>query len=330
MSLNAKQWDEAVAKKTGWCHFLQSAEWAAAQQHTAWQPDLTEVNDYPLALYHRPVAGIGKIYMAGKLATLKPNQVAGFTKGLRKLAGGGVLVKIDIDQLYDEKLHETLLKQGWLSTPSPNYSDTVLVDLTKGRDALLASFKKDTRWEINAGLRRGVKVKKVPLTAANIKTVYDLLSQTYERADFFTRGRAFTEKYWRLFDETGQGSMFIANCEGKPLSAAYVIHIGKRAHYKDGASIRVKPDVFASRVMQWAIMEHLIKQGVETYDLGGVWRSGSGNSGVTLFKTGFGEHVKTQWGYELPLKPGKYKLWKRFGERLALQHAAKIRKELWY
>ncbi len=330
MDVDDKEWDSKVEQATGWCHFLQSKEWAEAQQHTPWKPELTEADGYPLALYHRAVPGIGKIYLASKLATMKPDQVSGFTEAIRDKAAGGTLVKIDIDQLYSQEVHDSLLKQGWIRTPSPNYSDTVLLDLTIGKEELLKSFKKSTRWEINAGQRRGVKVEKVAVTPENMQVVYHLLSQTYERAHFFTRGKAFTEAYWKLFDQTGQGSMFIASLDGKPLSAAFVIHIGKRAHYKDGASIRVKPDVFASRVMQWGIIQYLIEEGIEVYDLGGVWREGSATSGVTLFKTGFGEQVKLQWGYELPINRGKYQLWKQFGERLALKHAALVRKELWY
>ncbi len=326
-----RAWDEMVASKTGWCHFLQSAEWAEAQAHTAWRPALTEAGSYPLALYSRNVAGLGEIYMSSKLAKLEAGQAEAFTDNLKHLAGTGVVIKIDIDQPFDETLHQALQKQGWQRSPSIQYKETVIVDLSQGREELLKSFKKRARWELNAGLRRGVKAEKVAVTPENMKIVYGLLKETYQRANFFTRSRAFTEAYWQAFDKTGQGAMYIARLEGKPLAAAFVINIGDRAFYKDGASVRIKPDVFASRVMQWQIMQDLMEQGVQQYDLCGTSSNPKSElSGVTLFKTGFGEPVELQWGYELPLSGTKYKLWKQFGERLALKHSAMVRKELWY
>jgi lipid II:glycine glycyltransferase (peptidoglycan interpeptide bridge formation enzyme) len=326
-----KAWDEMVAAKTGWCHFLQSAEWAAAQAHTAWQPILTEVNGYPAAVYSRKVSGLGQVYMATKLAKLEAGQVVGFTEGLKQLAETGVVIKIDIDQPFDEALHQSLIQQGWHRSPSIQYKETVIVDLGQGREELIKSFKKRARWELNAGQRRGVIAEKVPVTPENMKIVYGLLKETYQRANFFTRSQEFTEAYWRAFEKTGQGSMYIARLEGKPLAAAFVINIGNRAFYKDGASVRIKPDVFASRVMQWQIMQDLMEQGIQQYDLCGTSSNPKSElSGVTLFKTGFADPIELQWGYELPLSGAKYKLWKQFGERLALKHSAMVRKELWY
>lgn len=335
MTDNAKSWDESVEKGTDWCHFLQSAEWAEAMQTTAWTSQLTEVKigntNYPLALYQRPAAGIGKIYLTSKLATLSAGQCQDFTANLRQMASSGVAIKMDIDQVYDDTVHQALLRQGWLRSPSIQYQETVLVDLTKTTDELLASFKKRARWEINAGQRRGIKVEKVPVTPENINLIYGLLKQTYTRANFFTRSQHFTETYWRAFDRTGQGAMYVASLEDKPLAAAYIINIGQRAYYKDGASVRIKPDVFASRVMQWHIMQDLKEQGVKTYDLCGISSNPkSPLAGVTLFKTGFAEPISLQWGYELPLSKWRYQLWKNFLERSALKYSSTVRRELWY
>jgi len=331
---DSNSWDLSVERGTGWCHFLQSAEWAEAMQTTAWKSNLTDLKTdsktYPLALYERPAAGVGKIYLSSKLATLAADQVKEFTSGLKNLASG-VAIKIDIDQPYDEKTHKALEKQGWKRSPSIQYQETVLVDLRKSTDELLQSFKKRARWEINAGLRRGIKVEKVPVTPENINLVYRMLTETYKRANFFTRSQHFTETYWRAFDKSGQGSMYVASLDGKPLSSAFVIHIGKRAYYKDGASVRIKPDVFASRVMQWQIMQDLKEKGIETYDLCGISSNPKSSlAGVTLFKTGFAEPIQLQWGYELPLSGWQYKLWKSFLERSVLKYSSAVRKELWY
>ncbi|MBI4034356.1 peptidoglycan bridge formation glycyltransferase FemA/FemB family protein [Candidatus Saccharibacteria bacterium] len=335
MQTRANDWDARVAKTTGWCHFLQSAEWAEALKQTAWRPNLTEVKvgqgSYRLNLHSRSVPLIGRIYQATKLARLQPAQARAFTQGLRRQAESGVAIKIDLDQPFDEKLHQSLLKQGWLRTPSMQYQETVLIDLTRSREELLKSFKKRARWELNAGLRRGVKVEKAALTDEHMAIAYELLRSTYERAHFQTRSRAFTENYWRAFAASGQGSLYFAKLDNQLLAAAFIIHIGDRAYYKDGASVRLKPDVFASRVMQWQIMQDLKEQGIKTYDLCGVSTNNTSDlKGVTLFKTGFGEPVRLQWGYELPLSSWRYNLWKQLIEPVVLKYSATIRRELWY
>jgi serine/alanine adding enzyme len=332
---NYAQWDLRVEQQSNWCHFLQSAEWASVQNQNRWKTRLTELKlataPYPIVLYKRRVAGWGYIYQVPKLARLPLEAVGEFTSQLKRSAGHGLAIKLDIDELYEDKLHAELLKNGWQRMPSIQYKETVLIDLTKGREELLKSFKKRARTELNAGLRRGVKVEKLAVSAQDMQLVYDLLNQTYKRAGFVTRNRAFTEAYWREFARAGHGSMYVATYEGRPLAAAYVIHIGKRAFYKDGASIRVKPDVFASRVMQWHIIQDMKKRGCEVYDLCGVsTEDGSSIAGVSLFKTGFGDPVKLQWGYELPLAGWHYKVWKTLLERLVSKYSLRIKKELWY
>jgi lipid II:glycine glycyltransferase (peptidoglycan interpeptide bridge formation enzyme) len=332
---NYTEWDHKVAKDTGWCHFLQSAEWAKVQASHNWKSELTELgltnSSFPVALYRRRAPGLGTVYQIPKLAYLQSDKVVEFTEVMHRKLAGAVALKIDVDQPFDDSLHRKLLKQGWKRVPSIQYRETVVIDLTKDREELLKSFKKRARTEVNAGLRRGVEVEKLPVNQKNMDLVYNLLEETYRRAGFVTRKRRFTEDYWREFAEADHGSIYIASHENRPLAAAYIIHIGDRAFYKDGASIRVKPDVFASRVMQWQIMQGLKEQGIKTYDLCGVSsRGGSEIAGVSLFKTGFGEPIQLQWGYELPLSRWRYKFWKGLLERIITRYSLSVKKELWY
>jgi len=236
------QWDWRVSDKTGWCHFLQSAEWAKIYDQNNWRSRLTELRIssklYPVALLRRSAPLLGFVYQIPKIARLTPDTVGDFTNELKTQSHRGLVLKIDIDQPFDEKLHQELLKHSWRRVPSIQYRETVLIDLTQPREELLKSFKKRARTELNAGLRRGVRVEKVAVTPDNMELVYGLLQETYKRAGFITRKRSFTEEYWREFARSGHGSMYVAKLDGQPLAAAYIIHIGERAFYKDGASIR--------------------------------------------------------------------------------------------
>lgn len=325
---DAKQWDELVAKKTGWCHTLQSAEWAATKDKSAWKADLTEVGGLPVTVYGRPAAGLGQLFYIPKLARLEAKTVGKFTKAARAMRG--VAVKLEIDQPFSDKLHSALLDNGWQTTGAIQYAETVLVDLTKSPEDLLASFKKRARWELNAGARRGVKAQKAPLDEGNMKLAYEMLKTTSERSNFWVRNAQFTYDYWQAFAKNGHGSLYVAKLKGKPLAAAFVVHVGGRAFYKDGASLRHTPDVFASRVMQWQVMRDLKEQGVKTYDLCGVSTSaGTHLTGVSLFKTGFGDPQRLQGAYVLPLSAWRYQAW-RLAEPWVLRIHSKRRGDLWY
>src|ERR1035437_3821238 len=57
---------------------------------------------------------------------------------------------------------------------------TIVVDLDRDEDAMLASFKPKTRYNIRLAARRGVVVEPVAMTDANIATMYSLMSATSE------------------------------------------------------------------------------------------------------------------------------------------------------
>lgn len=241
-------------------------------------------------------------------------------------------IRLEIDEPYSEALNTALLKANWQTSHPIQYANTVVVDLSKPTDELLQSFKKRARWEISASSRRGVTVEEVEVTSQTLKQFSEMLQTTSERGNFMLRSQDFSNSYWELFSQQGTGHLYVAKHEDDVLCMAYVIVLGNRAHYKDGASVRLKSNLFASRYMQWVIMQDLQKQGVKTYDLGGVSMPddvhGIGQ-GIYLFKTGFGEAIKLQGSYTYVLKNRRHQAWSKL-EPTLLKLYLKFFKDLWY
>ena len=113
---------------------------------------------------------------------------------------------------------------------------------------------------------------------------------------------------------------------------AYVIQIGERAYYKDGASTRQHANLFASRSMHWQIMQDLQKNGCKIYDLCGVMRAhhlDAKNAGLYTFKTGFADPVELQGSYILSLGKLRYKAWAKLEPTLTKLYL-RLRNDLWY
>lgn len=336
MSSNLTDWDRKVAERTGWCHFVQSSAWAEVKGSTAWQARELELpldgKSYPLAIYCRNTPGLGKIYYAPKIATLEPPDVRTFTVNLKKHIPKALAIRVEIDQPYSEEVNRALLAQGWQKSDEIQYQATVLVDLDRTKDELFSSFKKRVRWECRTAERAGVTVEKVETSSANLKLFFEMLGVTSMRGNFRTRSQEFSNHYWELFSQNKQGSLYFARLGKDVLSAAYVIQVGDRAYYKDGASTRQYANLFASRLMQWQIMQDLQKKGCKIYDLCGVMRAGhldAKNKGLYTFKTGFAEPVELQGSYILPLSSAKHKVWQKIEPIVGKLHL-KFRNDLWY
>ena len=336
MTAKNSEWESAVEQATGWCHFIQVDVWADIRSQFSWPARKLTLQlpgrEVPLICYSRSTKAFGKLHYIPKLARVQPAEVTEFTDELRKKVGKGLAVRLELDQPEDEKMHKALLKAGWQKAPHIQYDTTVLIDLNRSPEEIYAGFKTRARWEISAAGRRGTVVKEVPATPENLKKLYDMMHLTAQRANFRNRSEDFSMKYWKAYAEAGQGFLYFAEHEGDLLSAAYIIKVGKRAFYKDSGSIRAKQNVFASRLLQWQVMQDMHAAGCTVYDMVGVPRSTNNDpsyKGVGTFKTAFGEPTDLQGSYMLPLSKTKYKVWQKLEPKLMMAYI-KLTNNVWY
>jgi lipid II:glycine glycyltransferase (peptidoglycan interpeptide bridge formation enzyme) len=195
--------------------------------------------------------------------------------------------------------------------------DTVLVDLTRSLDEILAAMKPKCRYNIGLAQKRGVIVCE---QEDNIEVFYRLLTETAQRDGIAVHN---IEYYRALFEESkGESSrtvpvqlrLYTARHENDDLAAIVVLFRGKQATYLYGASSNYKRNLMAPYALQWKAMQDAKAFGCTVYDLFGIPPNespGHPMAGLYRFKTGFGGaivHRPGSWDY--PYKPALHALFK--------------------
>jgi lipid II:glycine glycyltransferase (peptidoglycan interpeptide bridge formation enzyme) len=294
--------------------------------------------DVAVLFLRRGVAGLGDIWYAPK----GPG-VAGADGLVEVLADraplrGAFLVKVEPEVEESAADQRAWYAAGLRKSPSDVQMSraTIVVDLDREEDALLASFKPKTRYNIRLAARRGVTVAAVPMTAANMDAMYSLMLATQDRAGFVLRSARYFQQYWELQAASGQGQLFFASWQGEVLAGLYAIHLGERAWYKDGGSTKLHSDLMAPHLLQWEVMRWLRHRGVCRYDLVAVPPSSQLTErhplyGIYRFKSGFSDRITDFVGtWDLPVRPRAYAAWQRFGETATQRLRWRLHHDLLY
>lgn len=191
-------------------------------------------------------------------------------------------------------------------------SNTIFMDLQKSSDELLGSMKPKTRYNINLAVRKGIKIRSLGMESLEIW--YDLYRQTAKRNNFFLH----SIDYFRVVisaranDTESPANVFllVAEVEGKPLAAMFLIIADRRGTYLYGASASENRNYMATYVLQWKAMELSKELGCSEYDFFGISPNADPSHpmfGLYRFKTGFGGHIFHSMGcWDYPLLKDKY------------------------
>ncbi len=289
-----------------------------------------------MLVLERRLAGLGPIWYIPKGPGV--TDLAGLKNFAASIPDGPFLIKIDPEIPVNTIKPAAMRKLGFTPARNVQYNvSTIVVRLDGDEDAIIGGFKQKTRYNVRLAAKKGVEVAAVPTDDAAIDKMYFLMSETVKRAGVFLRDKQYFADFWRLHAEQGTGQMFQATYEGQVLAGAFITHLGRKALYKDGGSVREHSDVQAPYALQWGIMQWLKQQGVVEYDLHGVPpadqidNSTHPLAGLARFKTGFNPEVTEYFGtFDLPLDATKYRIWNAVGERLAMRYAHRVKKQLFY
>jgi lipid II:glycine glycyltransferase (peptidoglycan interpeptide bridge formation enzyme) len=173
-----------------------------------------------------------------------------------------------------------------------------------------------------------VRVQPVEATDENLGIMFELMKATEGRAKYGLRPKAYFLDYWKSQCAAGQAQLFLAKHEGEVLAGLFATYVGKRAWYKDGGSFDRKRELNASYLVQWEVMKWLMNKGITKYDLVGTPNrdavgTGDVRDGLYSFKSKFNPEITEFAGcWDLPLDEGKYKMWRKIGERVAAKLAS--------
>lgn len=180
---------------------------------------------------------------------------------------------------------------------------TVILDLLKSEDVLLAEMHEKTRYNIHLAERKGVEVATMVNRELkkDMEVFWNILSATAERKKFHLHKQAHYEILMNARTNDFSNEFFFAHASthtGAEVLAAAMINFYHKdtpsshlssATYLHGASSHTQKELMAPHLLHWRIIQEAKRRGFYFYDFWGIdearW------PGFTRFKLGFGGKV---------------------------------------
>ncbi len=186
-------------------------------------------------------------------------------------------------------------------------SNTIFLDLRKDEADLLRAMKPKTKYNIGLSGRRGVTV-----TVSGIEDLgkwYMLYTETARRNGFYLHSidyfRAVLASRAKDTLSPAEVYLLIAEKEGQPLAAMFLVITKNRGTYLYGASSSQQRNLMATYALQWKAIRLAKERGCTEYDMFGISPNADPDHpmyGLYRFKTGFGGqifHAMGCWDYPM-------------------------------
>lgn len=289
-----EEWEQKMSSQVQ-AQFLQSWDWGEFQQRLGrkfWRLEIE--GEYILVIQMTMPLGWNYLYVPRTGVELDDSKL----EVLNQLAGTEKSLFIRI-----EPVKQDLSSLGFLKVRQVQPQKTLLLDLSKSEDQLLAQMHPKTRYNIRLAAKKGVK-----FTLGNeehFARFYDLLVDTYRRKSKELHSRDYYQKLYH--DHLAK--LFFAELDGKVLCSNMMAFYGDTATYLHGGSSPDDKNIMAPHFLQWEQIKLAKSQGYKYYDFWGIdeikW------SGVTRFKKGFGGfEVDYSGTWDLPINKFWYLIYK--------------------
>ncbi len=313
-------------------HFLQTWEWGEVKKGMGWQPlplvleEDGNIRASLLILKRRlPIPGMNKcIFYAprGPVVDVTSEELLQvLCSGAERVAKdhGAIFLKIDPDVPANNSQFKDILKKY-----KSQKNDTGLdfegvqpgfvfqLDISPNEVKLLENMHSKTRYNIRLAQKKGVTIKEAK-GKEDLPTFYAILKETAERDRFLIRGYEYFEMIWDHMVENGMARVFLAEYQGRVVSATLALILGKKTWYLYGASSNEYRNVMPNYLIQWEMIRWAQEQGCNIYDFRGV--SGDLDEsnplyGLYRFKKGFnGNLVEFVGDWDRVYSPFFYFIW---------------------
>lgn len=178
---------------------------------------------------------------------------------------------------------------------------TLILDLAKSEDELLAAMTKKTRQYIRKSGSEAIEIRRVR-SREELNACLAIYKQTALRAKFNLHDDQY---YYDVFDKLGDHSpVFAAFSDGQPVAFLWLAISQKTAFELYGGMNDVGQQLRANYALKWHVVQTMKTWGIQRYDFNGLL-----NDGVSTFKQGFANHENMLVGtYDKPLSP-LYGVW---------------------
>lgn len=198
-------------------------------------------------------------------------------------------------QLLDTSENRDILKSlgAKLSPMHLAAEHTVILDLEKSEEELLAAMRRQTRYEVRRAMKLGIEVE-----SGNSEDLFREFHQVQK--DTATRQHFVPPDLKTLLAEreafAKNAKIYVAKIadEHQPIAYGLILIDGEEAEYYEAASTDLNRKLPGAYALQWQVIRDLKKAGIKRYNLWGIAPPGQPNhryAGVTTFKTGFGGEI---------------------------------------
>jgi peptidoglycan pentaglycine glycine transferase (the first glycine) len=204
------------------------------------------------------------------------------------------------------------------------------LDLRPDMDTIFSNFRKRYCQYIRVAERKGVIVRAAE-SDADFDAYYELLQSTSKRDGFFIHNKAHHKEMFRLYDQSGDVVLLLAELEGELIAAKMLIRFGSWCYEMFGATSDKDHGFPKAHLVQYRCLQWAKEKGCEYYDfriIPEILEPGEEMWGIYQFKKGFGGfsrlHLPTQdYVYQLPV----YALWRWSAQTRRNLRRARLKKK---
>ncbi|MDP2598559.1 MAG: peptidoglycan bridge formation glycyltransferase FemA/FemB family protein, partial [Candidatus Liptonbacteria bacterium] len=290
-------WNRFIAENSSPSSFIQSWQWGEFQAALGNKVERIILPSLQAQVIVRGLP-LGKVYLEIPKGPVMENpndkiQISKFTEEIKKVAGKEKAVFVRVNSPYDiEPPGQFRKPKILLRQMEPER--TILVDLTKSEDELVANMHEKSRYNIRLAERKGVRVRKATADEGAFRKFLELLRETTRRDGIVSWP---DERFWkfRAIFMSGNPSPDIPRAEllvgehgGRLLAAAIIMLFGDSATYLYAASSGEERNANVPSLVLWEAIREAKRQGSRWYDMWGVSPADDPNhswAGITRFKS---------------------------------------------
>jgi hypothetical protein len=297
VSAAGESWDRELDELASPSPLLQTWGWGEVQSRAGWSVERTRLDSSALASVQlRAVGPVREAYVPRGPVPSTPASI----DALVGWARAAKIARLRIEPDAPPTFAEVLTERGFAKVEPTQPEHTRIITMLTP-EALLASFKHGRRYNIRAGLKRGVVVEEGK-DAAELERQ----SAAVERRESISLP---SRRYYDLLLELLPWSRTYVGrhpTTGEALSAVLVARHGGRAYHLFAGRSGAHPELMANDLAWWAAIRSAAEAGLRDYDLWGVPPPDAGPDhpwhGLGFFKAEFGgEEVAYAGCWELVL-----------------------------
>ena len=169
---------------------------------------------------------------------------------------------------------------------------TVMIDLQRSEEELLAGMRRQTRYDVRRSAKMGITVDRSN-SEEIFREFHQVQLKTARRQRFVPPSLEVLLAERAAFGDNTH--IYVARTDGgEPIAYGLIIKDGLEGDYYEAASTDLNRKLPGAHALLWQAMRDLKAEGYERFNLWGIAPAGQPEhryAGVTTFKTGFGGEV---------------------------------------